>query len=579
MKLLNKFSPKELLEMSVACGKRFPLTIIFIVMLTATLLAVVQKGGAIVSERFTFFCIYYFSTGVLLSFSLHLWSEEVHRLATKLITQVVIHGLWFVGALYVASQFDQDLDLALIWANVAGITLTFLSIFILSFFREKNDVASWNFAIQVILSFMMVAFVGLLLSGGLDLLLLSFDKLFEINISKKVYTDVFVICMSLLAPLLFLELIPRGEEKHDGHPVEVNRFGHVVVHFLFMPLLGAYLLTLYVYAIKIMVIWTLPCGWVSWLVTASMLAMVLIIALIYPVQFLEGQRFDKFLMRFLPLIVLPLLLLMTIGIIRRLNDYGITISRLYLLTFNIWCYIVCIGLFLRRSRRINWVPASFGLIFFLVSVGPQSFANVTRRSLLKEVTIEMDKSGVKHRPMNAEGYKSWTARLDTATSNRVSDKIEYLQSAYGDSVASSLVNFKVRSNRTIDDNSRLSSTNDTRKRGQTSLQWTNPAEEPIQVPTGYSRVLSVSETPKSVGPYTAKTEYMSLSIQYMRQNKTMTAEFKLPLAKLRQYNDGIINAPLIIYTSDVCLYVSNFNFYSIDDDGVGGTISGLMFLK
>ena len=31
-----------------------------------------------------------------------------------------------------------------------------------------------------------------------------------------------------------------------------------------------------------------------------------------------------------------LLVLMTIGIARRLNDYGITLNRLYLLTLNIW---------------------------------------------------------------------------------------------------------------------------------------------------------------------------------------------------------------------------------------------------
>jgi hypothetical protein len=579
MKLFNKYSPKELLEMSIACGKRFPLTIAFIVMLTATLLAIVEKDGAIVSEKFTFFCVYYLSTGALLSFSLHLWGEEVHRLTVKISVQIVLHGLWLVGAIYLAGQFGQNLDISLIWGHLAGVTLTFISIFILSFFRDKNDIASWNFAIQVMLSFMMVVFVGLLLSGGLDLLLLSFDKLFDINISRKIYTDVFVICLSLLAPLLFLELIPRGEEKHDTRPTEVNRFGHVVIHFLFMPLLGAYLLTLYVYAFKIMVAWTLPCGWVSWLVTASMLAMVLIIVLIYPIQFADGQRLDKQTLRFLPLIVLPLLLLMTIGIIRRLNDYGITISRLYLLTFNIWCYIVCIGLFLKRSRRINWVPASFGLIFFLVSVGPQSFANVTRRALLKEVTSEMNKSKIRQRPMNADVYQLWMARIDTITANRMNDKLEYLQSTFGDSVTSNLVAFPVFSNRTAVDDSDSATANIASGDGQTTLQWTGSVSSPIQLPIGYTKVLSVNDTPKCEGAYTAQTAYLSFSIPYSEQNKDRKIEFKLSTAKMRQLNGSTGEKQWMVYAPDACLYVLNFNVYTIDEGGVGGSVSGLMFLK
>ena len=53
---------------------------------------------------------------------------------------------------------------------------------------------------------------------------------------------------------------------------------------------------------------------------------------------------------------------MTIGIIRRFNDYGVTINRLYLITLNVWCYFVCITLILIKAKRINWIPVSFSII-------------------------------------------------------------------------------------------------------------------------------------------------------------------------------------------------------------------------
>lgn len=56
---------------------------------------------------------------------------------------------------------------------------------------------------------------------------------------------------------------------------------------------------------------------------------------LYPTRMAHGKRMDELIARWLPAFVLPLLCLMTIGIIRRFNDYGVTINRLYLITLNV----------------------------------------------------------------------------------------------------------------------------------------------------------------------------------------------------------------------------------------------------
>ena len=146
-----------------------------------------------------------------------------------------------------------------------------------------------------------------------------------------------------------------------------------------MPLLALYLIVLYVYGIRILVRWELPDGGVGWLVSVLMVGCVVVELGLYPLMRSgEAKPFERWIVRWLPVLILPLLLLMTVGIARRLSDYGITPLRLYLLTFNLWCYAVCIGLFVGRARRIRWIMTSLAAVFLLTSVLPVNFTSVVK---------------------------------------------------------------------------------------------------------------------------------------------------------------------------------------------------------
>ena len=114
----------------------------------------------------------------------------------------------------------------------------------------------------------------------------------------------------------------------------------------------------------------------------------------------------------LPIAILPLLVLMTIGIARRFNDYGITLNRLYLLTLNIWFYIVCIGLFVLRARRIQWIAVSFAGIFLLTSVLPVNYARLTHRYMFQALSIQIQTSYKGNSPWTKSNI--WTAGIASA---------------------------------------------------------------------------------------------------------------------------------------------------------------------
>jgi len=222
--------------------------------------------------------------------------------------------------------------------------------------------------------------------------------------------------MIFIAPMVFMQLIP-AKGRYDADRPGKAELG--LINYLLFPLLGAYVLTLYVYAAKIIFEWNLPRGWVSTLVMASMLCMVLMIFLIYPVQFREDRdkwRFDRKALRLLPAIFLPLLMLMTVGIVKRVSDYGITAPRLYLMLLNLWCYVVCIGLTVNKSKTFRWIPLSFLALAVLSSVGPQNFAALSRRVLVNDVKKAMSSISPDIRfPLDSAKYSEIMESCDSAS--------------------------------------------------------------------------------------------------------------------------------------------------------------------
>ena len=413
------------------CLKRFPVTVCFVFALTGHLIYLCASDGKVPDDKLFYTISYYFSVGTLLSLTLHLWSEEMKRKAAKAVTHLTGHLLLLADTFFLYTLSPEQSWTEIIIAHAAAILALGLSVFFLSFFREKNDVPSWNFALSSLGSFVTANVMGGIMSGGLCLLLFSLHQLFNLDIKPKGYGYILILCNVLLAMMLFLGLLPKGEAKHDRKPL-VRSFLNTAAHYLFLPLTGAYLLVLYVYAAKIIMSWELPNGWVSWLVTALMIGCIAIEFSIYPTRMALPGKWNERIARWLPMLVLPLLVLMSVGIARRFNDYGITINRLYLITFNIWCYGVCIGLFLTKAKRINWIPISFSIIFLLTSVLPVNFASITRHHIHHDIETALAQSNITQLPLSQEQYEAWMKTLPEETANDINDKRIYMIKWFGD---------------------------------------------------------------------------------------------------------------------------------------------------
>ena len=494
------------------CLKRFPVTVTFIFVFTAYLIYLTSTGWK-GEDRLLFITGYYLSVGILLSLTLHLWSEEVKSRLWKTGIQLAAHALLIADAFllyhYLATE-SSWIEIGI--AHAAAILAVGLSTFFLSFLREKNDVASWNFALNAISSYIVTQVIGLILCAGISLLMFSLHQLFEIHISGKCYAYIYYLCNVLLGLMLFLGLLPQGDDKHNREP-HSSEFLNGILHYLFLPLTAGYLTVLYIYATRILVSWELPIGWVSWLIVALMTVCIAIQFGLYPTRFKEGKRFDNWIARWMPILILPLLLLMTIGIIRRFNDYGITLNRLYLATLNGWFYIVCIGLFIIKARRINWIPISFAIIFLLTSALPVNYASITKNTILNEIRDEMQHSCQTEAPLSLQQYKEWIYSLPEKKAIQINSKFKYLSNWFGTESVTHLIDKNVTYNLysvAMDLEADTVAVETGNKRvtysGETDSQTI------VDIPEGYTRFIAVPDNGASSHRLTISRQYLKNGI-------------------------------------------------------------------
>ncbi len=576
MEVFKRFSPSVLIERFGHGIRRFPVAVLLLVFLTVYLMSLISHDEGPVGEKWNFFFIFFPATGALLAVSLQLLTEDFKHRLTAFVTQVLVLALWLGVSLYL-TQFERFSMQQLVGVSATVVTMV-LSLFLLCFYRKGDDVPFWNFAQRLFVAITAGVVVGGILTLGIILFVQSLDWLFGMEVNGWfLYIPTF--CMVLLAPLLAMSQIPEGEQKHIRRIAPYTGFIKGVSQYLFIPLLLLYIATLYVYAAKILITWQLPVGWVCYLVSASMLGMVILIFITFPLQYEQGNSFFKRLMRCLPLAMLPLLVLMSVAIGRRLSDYGITVSRLYVVVFNLWCYAVCIGLLLCRNRRIWWVPASFAVVLLLISVGPWSIPNVTEHRLQAEVREAFASSGVKKLPLTGTQYEKWLKTADEKLVRSVDSKLFYLQTDYGyestnalvedDAIVGSMDRIQVDR-----DNNIIVEGHDMRFYNHEDNLMTH-----VKVPQGYTHMECVDNVMFVDQQDNQLIFEASISLNGEEKNYRFEASLNQFVKRDHDRNNGELVEPLILDNGSAALVVDYFTLSIHDNTVVNPSVSGILFTK
>lgn len=437
---LSALSPRNFTTAVVEIATQFTLTLIFIV--AAFILTVWNiHTGSVSQVHWLFFLYAWTSGGTVLSLALRLWSATIQRKALSAGIQAAAHVALAGLLLYISQTYDMDSgDIRPVQASLAIALFICVMLVVLPFRKCHDDLALWAFVQKLAGWGCWSLLVAAIIFGGISLLLLSFDMLFGIEIAGNCYLYCLAGAFVLIAPLVFLRQLQTSGNLYQPSQTAAGRFSLSVVHYVLMPIIGAYLLTLYAYAVRIIIAWQLPVGWVSSLVSFSVAGMLVLTFMLYPVQ-LSGKAItiDRIVYRWLPAAILPLLILMSVGIGRRIADYGITNARIYLVVFNAWCYVMCITMLVTRTRRIAWIGTGFAVIGLVTSVGPWSLGNIVRRTMVTSVEASMRNSGFNRLPLSEADAGRWLKSMPHDEASTMVSRITYLENNYDTKTAARLV--------------------------------------------------------------------------------------------------------------------------------------------
>lgn len=167
----------------------------------------------------------------------------------------------------------------------------------------------------------------------------SFGYIFDLNIPAKFSFYAFLSASILLTPLCFLTFNRQSEQTPD-RPIPGNSFLDILARYVLTPAAWIYTVILYLYFVRIAITWSLPRGGIAYLVFGFILFATILKAL---QPLLQKQPCKWFYERF-SLISLPALIMFWIGVGYRINQYGLTEDRIYLIVCGV-IMTLTIGLF------------------------------------------------------------------------------------------------------------------------------------------------------------------------------------------------------------------------------------------
>lgn len=386
MSLFNRI--KATLHNTRESVKRFPITILMSVILVILLIYFNENRFNMDSVSIENMSRLNMTVGmgIPLTLCIALLIENLYK-KNKLFN-VVLYGL---GAILLGLFYFLILDkLRLVQMSRYLGTMLFL---ILAFFyipkihRDKNYE---KYVIKIFSGGFLTAIYSAVLFLGLTAILFTIDSLFDVNINSKYYLYLFLIVVFIFGISLFLSKIPRKDEDIDNQ--EYSKSLKVLLVYIVIPLLTAYNLILYAYFIKILITWQWPKGLVSHLVLWSSALSISVIFLITPV--LEENKLAKTFKIWFPKAVLPILVMMFISIWQRVNQYGITENRYYIILFGLWIFGIMLYFSLKKPLRNIFIPISLSILVLISIYGPLSSFSFSIRSQNNRLNNILVKNGL-----------------------------------------------------------------------------------------------------------------------------------------------------------------------------------------
>jgi hypothetical protein len=302
-----------------------------------------------------------------------------------------------------------------------------LLVLVLPYLGRGEDNGFWQMAKSLFLRlFGSLLFTGVLVIG-LNVALLTLDKLFGLSIDDDLYLRIFLLLLFLFNTWYFLGGVPddpEALERSDDFPRALKVFAQHILS----PLVAVYLALLVAYLIKVIVTTQWPSGWIGWLVSSVAAAGLLSLALLHPLVGRRENRWISTYARAYFILMLPAVGMQLMAIGKRIGQYGITENRYFIAVLALWLLVVSVAGALDRLKSLKPLPLSLCIIALLSSFGPWGAYSVSRHDQTGRLEQVLDEAGLR----DSQGkITAATGSVDQETRRELSAILDYLMEQHG----------------------------------------------------------------------------------------------------------------------------------------------------
>lgn len=426
--LLQLLSIKTLQQEIINVAQRFTFTIVFIAFLTLFGWVCIWTDN--LNDDFVQAMWVGLSIGALLSLAAYLWCEYLQAERRSLACQLGVLVVATLNFLYIYVK-GPYLTMADGVGYGAVYTAAIVAIFFVPVVRRSSIKLQWNYSCRVLGAVALGVLLFLVMGIFVNILYGTLNLLFSFS-SYKLLVSCNVLFAATIPAIVSLCCFPSlkrlKEEELDSSKPHMAIFCKNVL----LPLALVYTLILYVYGLKILFTWDLPNGNVCWMVIGLVTVNLIIV---YGLQGFvcnastkaSSKKIAELSIKYIPVLMLPLLVLMSVAIFYRIGEYGITASRLYVATFNIWAYGMAIYMIASRMPRLNLVASSFAVLFVATSIIPgANYCTIGINTVRNAVKERLSAVGVKNFPVAYNDMIELLKGQDKETIEAIASDLDYL---------------------------------------------------------------------------------------------------------------------------------------------------------
>lgn len=369
---------------------RFPLTVVCLA--CATIVTCYMISLHKTPDLFIQKLLFTFGLGTFLTVAAQFCCERFKRLQ-KLRLLVYVVAALLVGGYYLIIASAPSIDYAVRARTFVAVFAMFCIYIWVPSYKGKADFNS------IALTHFKSTFTSILfsavLAAGISSIIAAIDTLlFKVN--EDSYTYTMAIIWIFFATTYYLSRLPgfNSETEEDvaytQHAASYPQILKILISYITVPLIAAYSLVLIVYFGKIPFTFKWPSGQLG----PMILAYSAIGLIVYVLASHLEDKFAAYYRKVFPKVLILMVIMQLISVYIRLNAYGVTEARYYLILFGVYSLICGVVLSFKPVGK-NFIIALLGACLAIVSVIPPVDAfTVSRNSQITRLEQMLTTEGV-----------------------------------------------------------------------------------------------------------------------------------------------------------------------------------------